>query len=212
MFQFSRLSLSLLLVVTSALFTYIIQNIIITDDILASHLGAQLSYDRVEKMLNLRKDWAWVNYAALPFVYLIKFTLTSLWILCGIILFGYKAELKRIFHAVIVAEFVWIIPTLITTIWFGFIHTNYTVEEIQFFQPLSLLNLFDAASLDPWLVVPLKALNLFEILYMVILAIGIKRIINKNYNDSLAFTIPVYGTGLVTWIVFMTFLTINLSV
>ena len=46
---------------------------------------------------------------------------------------------------------------------------------------------------------------------MFILAIGIKKILREDYMDDLNFTVSVYGTALVTWIVFITLLSINLT-
>jgi len=83
--------------------------------------------------------------------------------------------------------------------------------DVQYFKPLSLLNFFEASEIEDWLIFPLQSLNLFEIAYMFVLAIGIKGILKKEYAEALNFTIPVYGSALVTWIVFITFLSINLT-
>lgn len=199
------------LIILSSLVVFVSHDFIISDDILAQHLAKQLSIERIQQLLNFRDHWVWVNYAILPIIYLLKFTFISLWLLSGIILFGYKTSFKKIFQVVLVAEFVWIIPSLLTIIWFGLIDTDYTLLDVQYFQPLSLMNFFDGELVESWLVFPLKALNLFEVAYMLVLAIGIKKVINRDYNTSLGFVVPVYGLGLVTWIVFITFLSINLS-
>ena len=205
------LSLFLVVVTFITFVTFLLQNLVVNDEVLTNHLIKQLSIDRIEQLLDFRDQWAWVNYAVLPIIYLLKFTFITLWLLCGIILFGYKTSFKNIFQVVLIAEFVWIIPSLLTIIWFGLIDTNYTLVDVQYFQPLSLMNFFDGELVESWLVFPLKALNLFEIAYMLVLAIGIKKVINRDYNTSLGFVVPVYGLGLVTWIVFITFLSINLS-
>ena len=147
----------------------------------------------------------------MPFFYLIKLFLISLWILSATILLGYKNSFKEVFRIVIIAEFVWLIPSFITLIWFGFIDTDYGLVDVQCFKPLSLLNFFEASEIESWLIFPLQSLNLFEIAYMFVLAIGIKRILKKGYIEALNFTVPVYGTALVIWIVFVTFLSINLT-
>jgi len=207
----NKIHLYLFLVIISGLITYTSQNLIITDDLIIEHLGSQMSFDRIGQMLDFRDQWAWINYAILPIIYLLKFIFITLWVLSGSILFGYKSSFKQIFQVVIVAEFVWLIPSFLMIIWFGFIDTNYTFVDVQYFQPLSLLNIFDVGSLDSWLVFPLKSLNLFEITYMVVLALGLRKVLKKDFNSSLSFTVPVYGSGLITWIIFITFLSINLS-
>ena len=171
----------------------------------------QLDKQQILDVFEMHNKWSWISYAIIPLIFLIKFTLITLWILSATILFGYKNTFKEIFRVVIIAEFIWLIPSIITLIWFGLINTNYTLVDIQYFKPLSLLNLFDSQEVENWLIFPLQSLNLFEIAYMFVLAIGIKRILKKDYIEALNFTIPVYGSALVTWIVFITFLSINLT-
>ena len=112
---------------------------------------------------------------------------------------------------VIIADFLWLLPSFIMIVWFVLINASYTFLEVQYFKPLSLLNFFNASEIEGWLIFPLQSLNLFEIAYMFVLAIGIKKILRKDYMDALNFTIAVYATALVTWIVFITFLSINLT-
>lgn len=192
------------------LINFSFQNIVLNDDLYLEHFG-NLSLDQIRQILDFRRNWRWLNYLIVPIIYIIKFTLITLWILSATILFGYKNTFKEIFRVVIIAEFVWLIPSFITLIWFGFIDTDYNLLDVQYFKPLSLLNFFDASQVENWLIFPLQSLNLFEIAYMFVLAIGIKKILKKDYREALNFTIPVYGSALVTWIVFITFLNINLT-
>jgi hypothetical protein len=212
MFSLNKTYLYLILVLLTAIIGFFIQNFILTDDLLIDHLGRQLSMSRVEFVLDVKAKSMWLNFIILPLAYILKFALITVWILSGTIIFGYKNSFKEIFQVVIVAEFVWLIPSLITLVWFGFIDTNYTFDDVQYFKPLSLLSLFDPITIHSWLIYPLQSLNLFELVYMLVLAIGIKQILKKDYQTALGFTVPVYGTALLTWIVFITFLSINLKV
>lgn len=211
MFGANKTVLYLFLVIFSGLITYFSQEFIITNDVLIEHFSEQMSFSRIEKMLDVRQDNAWIGYVFLPITYLIKFSLISLWILCGTILFRYKASFKQIFQVVIVAEFVWVIRRLLAAVWFGFIQTDYSLEEVQQFQPFSLLSFFDRETLDTWVIFPLKAINLFELVYLLVLTIGLAKVIQRPYPKALSFSVPVYGSALLTWIIFITFLTINLT-
>ncbi|MEQ8240312.1 MAG: hypothetical protein RIA69_13930 [Cyclobacteriaceae bacterium] len=199
------------LIIVSASIVYLYQKYLLTDIVIEDHLVNQMSLDRIQELLKFRDKYSWINYATIPITYLFKFTALTSWILCATILFGYKNTFHEIFRIVMVAEFVWLIPSILTLIWFGFIDTDYTLLDIQYFKPLSLISIFDTDEIEGWLVFPLQALNLFEVVYMLVLAIGFKRILKKDYISALDFTLPVYGTALITWIVFVTFLSINLS-
>ncbi len=64
--------------------------------------------------------------------------------------------------AIIRAGFILLIPGLVKIIWFLFIQTNYTIQDLQLFYPFSLLNLVNSGMLEPCLLYPLQVLNLFE--------------------------------------------------
>ncbi|MBC6401424.1 MAG: hypothetical protein GDA37_10535 [Ekhidna sp.] len=62
------------LVLTASVVSSLLQSFIITDSVFKDHFQ-QLSIERVEDFLKLKDQWAWVNYAILPIIYLLKFTL-----------------------------------------------------------------------------------------------------------------------------------------
>ncbi len=211
MFALNKFHLYILLIFIVGFVNYLLQSHLISKNLLIESFQDQMGYERIIQMIDARDKWAWLNYALLPLIYLIKFTLITFWVLCGTIILGIKGRFKSIFKVVIVAEFVWLIPSLLLIVWFGVIDTTYSFNDIQYFSPLSLLSLFDATSIEPWLLFPLKSLNLFEVIYILVLALGIKTIIKKDYDSALKFTLPVYGSALIVWILFITFLSINLG-
>jgi len=186
-------------------------NYIVTNKLIEASLRRTLNFRKSSRIHRSKRNIDLVNYFFLPLYYLIKTGALSLWILSATIFIGYRNSFQEIFRTVIIAEFVWLIPSYITLTWFGFIDTGYSLLDVQYFELLSLLNFFNASEIESWIIFPLQSLNLFEIAYMFILAIGIKKILRKDYMDVLNFTVSVYGTALVTWIVFITLLGINLT-
>ena len=83
------------------------------------------------------------------------------------------------------------------------------------FQPLSLMNLFDLERLELFVVYPLSLLNIFELSYFFLLACFIRSILAESnvktiaYGKSLALVTLSYGGGLLLWVAFIMFLTIN---
>ncbi len=201
----------IILVVLGIILTITTNSFLIDESLIYGYFDNQLSLNQIKELLRIKNKWSWLPYALVPIIYLIKLTLVTFWVLCATIIFGYKKSFKEIFRAVLFAEFFWLIPSLVTILWFGFIATNYDLLDIQYFKPLALLNLFEISEIEAWLIFPLQSLNLFEIAYMFVLAVGIKRVLKKDYLGALNFTIPVYGSALVTWIAFITFLSINLT-
>lgn len=211
MYRYNSSHIFLILVLATWLLNYFYENVLLSDNILVSYFEKQLSHDKVLEIVNFKKDWDWLNYVTTPLIYVLKISMITFWILCGLIIFGFKISYKELFRVVLISEFIWLLPSTILIIWFGLIDTSYTFNDVQYFAPLSLLSLFDASQLDSWLIFPLKSLNLFEVIYILVLALGIKKIMKKDYDSALKFTLPVYGSALVVWILFVTFLSINLG-
>ncbi len=209
--SFNTLYIFSILVLVSWVLIFLIEKTIVSEQLIIEYFDSQLSLKRIEQLIQSRNSGNWIRYALLPIIYLIKFFFVSLWFLCGTILYGYRTSLSQIFQILIISEFIWIVPLVLLLVWFGFIDTNYSLNDVQYFQPLSLLNLFDGPSVETWLIFPLKALNLFEIAYMIVLALGLRKVLKRDFNSSLSFTVPVYGSGLIIWIILITFLSINLS-
>jgi len=97
------------LILLTILIAFLHQNILLTNDLLIDHWDNQLSIAQINGILELKDSWSWISYLLIPVIYLIKFTLITLWILSATILFGYKNTFKEIFRVVIIhSNMVWV--------------------------------------------------------------------------------------------------------
>jgi hypothetical protein len=118
---------------------------------------------------------------SIPFVYLWKFTVIAFVIWIGCFMFGYRVTYAQCWGVVIAAEFVFVIPELLKILWFFLIETDPTYQDIRSFYPLSLMNFVsDYENLDKRYAYPLKALNVFEIIYWFVLVNGIHHYAQKD--------------------------------
>jgi hypothetical protein len=182
---------------------------LMSDALFYDNFAEQLIAEKIEAILAQMHKWAWINYIVIPLIYLIKFTLVALVLLTGFFFFDKKVDFSQIFKAVILAEIVFLLVPIINLLWFMFVQTQYTFQEIQYFHPLSVLQLFDAKSLPKWQIYPLQLFNVFELIYWVLLAYWLKKILNISLNKSMEVVASSYGTGLILWVVFITFLSLN---
>jgi hypothetical protein len=119
-------------------------------------------------------------------------------------------KFKRVLNVTIVAEFIFLVPAFIKLLWFLFVETNFTLRDLQYFYPLSALNMFEQEQLEPWLVYPLQVFNLFELIYWVVLAYLLsKEFPELDVNRSMGVVVGSYGTGLVIWVLLVMFLTLT---
>ena len=114
-----------------------------------------------------------IQFVSIPLVYLWKFTVIAFVIWVGSFLFGYRITYSQCWGLVIVCEFTFLLPELIKIFWFMFIETDPRLADVNAFYPLSLMSFFDYYEMDKSYVYPLKALNVFEILYWFLLVEGV---------------------------------------
>jgi hypothetical protein len=114
-----------------------------------------------------------LKYFSIPFVYLWKFTVIAFVIWVGCFMFGYRVTYTQCWGVVIGAEFIFLMPELLKIIWFMTVETDPSYNDIRGFYPLSLMHFFDYDSIDKRYAYPLRALNVFEIFYWVMLVSGV---------------------------------------
>jgi len=127
--------------------------------------------DRPEGMI-LRLISA-LQFFSIPFIYLWKFTVIGFVLWVGCFLFGYRITFSQCWSVVMAAEFVFILPEVLKIVWFLFIKTDPSLREVQAFYPFSLMNFFDYTGINKRFAYPLRALSLFEVLYILVMVRGV---------------------------------------
>jgi hypothetical protein len=121
-----------------------------------------------------------LKFLAIPVVFLWKFTVIAFTIWVGCSMFGYRVSFVQCWGIVLVAEYIFLLPELVKIVYFMFFVGDPTYHEIRSFYPLAIIQLVDYDSLDKRWAYPLRALNLFEILYWFLLVEGIHHVARKN--------------------------------
>ena len=162
-------------------------------------------------MLDRGKKWQWLSYAFLPILVFVKILFVVICFSIGCLFLNIENGFKKFFSIATNAEFLFVVPAVIKLLWFSFIKTSYTLQDLQYFSPLSLVNFFNPIGLNPWLIYPLQLLNAFELLYWVVLAYQLKEVLGESFSNSLGFVAKTYGTGLFIWVILVMFLIVSLS-
>lgn len=142
------------------------------------------------------------QFVTIPFIYAWKFTLAAFLLYVGGFMFGYRLTFKDMWRLAILAELVFFIPELIKVIWFLTVNTDPDYHEIGAFYPLSLMNFFNFESLPKNWHYPLKALNIFEVVYWAILVWGIFVISGKKLQNSILIVASSYVLWFFLWLGF----------
>lgn len=189
----------------------ILNNFILTDKVFYQTLGEQLSVNRISEYLSLREKLKVIGYFFIPVALVIKLLLIAMCINIGALFADYEIGFGKIFKITVLSEIVFIIGNLIRSFILFFFMDVQKLSDAQQFYPFSVMNLVNANSIEKWLHYPLVTLNIFEVAYVFICALGVSHITGKPYASALKFTAITYGIGLIVWLCFIVFLSINFT-
>jgi hypothetical protein len=208
----------LILTFSFVVISFLNQEILNVEELIIFHFSQRITKSQLINFLEIQKKWQWLSYAIIPLLLLIKTTLISSILYIGTFFYSKaKVTFKQLWEISIKAEFVFLGVGVLKIIWFYFFQTNYTLEDLQYFYPLSALNIVGYKGLDTWFIYPLQVLNLFELAYWLLLSYFIGKLAftekDKGKPMDLGFKIVAssYGSALLLWVVVVMFFTLNYS-
>jgi len=143
-----------------------------------------------------------LQYLGIPIMYLYKFTIIAFVIWIGCFMFGYKLSYGQLWGIALTAEFVFLIPEVLKIGWFFFFVGDPEFFDLRAFYPFSVLQLYDYRDLaDKWMY-PLKALNLFEVLYWLTLVAGVHYTAKKRKQIAYYIVFSSYVMMFLLWLIF----------
>ncbi|WP_445713392.1 hypothetical protein [Flavobacterium sp.] len=208
----------LILSALTIILAYISFIILPINDLIYQSYSVKLTALQIKEIFALQEKWNWLSYTIIPILLLIKTTLISSILYIGTFFYSkVKVTFKQLFNAVVKAEFVFLGVGVLKIIWFYFFQANYTLEDLQYFYPLSALNIVGYQGLDSWFVYPLQVLNLFELAYWLLLSYFIGKLAfterdkGKPMDLGLKIVVSSYGSALLLWVVVVMFFTLSYS-
>jgi hypothetical protein len=200
------------LCVLSITLSFAMRELVLTLDVYYDAFSEQLTWERIEKNHARRKEWAWLGYVLVPIIFAIKFMLITSCLYAGVFMDSISLKFRQLFSVVVVAELLFLLPTLIKVSWFVFVADSYTFQDVIYFSPWALSGFVGITKdTDKLLAYLLQVTNLFEVFYMLLLAFGLQYLTQKTYFNALILTLKSYGLGLLLWITFVSFLIVSFS-
>lgn len=201
----------LFLLFLNILLVFLFKYLLISDQIYYNTFIDKLSIEQVEKFINSQKKWEWLGYVLTPIILSIKIGVIAAILDVGCFFFDKEIKYKKLFNIVTKAEFVFLGVIILKTIWFYVFQQDYTLEDLQYFYPLSALNILGYEGLQTWFIYPLQVINLFEFAYWFVLASLISKELKTTTSKGFSIVASSYGVALVIWVVGVMFLTLNMS-
>lgn len=190
---------------------FLSQNILINDIVFFNTYSEQLTYDRSMELFQLMKSYSWVSYILVTVFLLLKFTAIAVLLYIGVYFNDIHRELPlgRIFKMVIISESIFVTASIFKLLWFAFFAGNYTLDDISFFYPLSLINLFNRSEVATYWVYPLQTVNLFQLLYVLLLSFGLSKVGSVKKSLAEKVVLSTYVPAIAVWISLIMFFTID---
>jgi len=177
----------------------------LTDDSLYEYYKDRYNQYRLDKFVENRNRFQFLNYIFPVIYHLLKFAIIGGVIAIGIYFNKTEISFAKIFTIVCIAELSFLLPSIVKQIWFGFWSLEFTVEEYKGFGKVSLFNLFQLSQ-ENKLAHLFKALNLYELIYILLLSMGIKFQFKFSFLKSLRLILTTYGTLLLFYFALIMFL------
>jgi hypothetical protein len=210
-FDLDRFHLFLFIVLGNLILIWLSKSVLINEVVFYNAYSEQLTYDRAKQLFEGFQRISWVSYVLSPVILLVKFSLISLVLYIGIIFnnLQYRVSLGSVFRIVVASDIVFLLASLTKFIWFYLFAGNYDLNDINFFYPLSLINIFKADEIGKIWIYPLQTVNLFHIAYLVLLSYGLNNVckIEKYASDKIV--LISYLPVLLLWLTLIMFISID---
>nr|WP_199001973.1 hypothetical protein [Flavobacterium sp. ASV13] len=199
----------LVLSIALILIAEVFKRVIHFDDLVYNSLSEKLTSQQIEKFLGLQKKWQWIEYVFIPILLLIKTSIIATILYIGLFFSNKDLKFNIILNIVLKAEFIFLLVPIFKMIWFYFFQTNYDLQDIQNFYPLSALNITGYKGLETWFIYPFQVLNLFELIYIIYLGFEIGKVTHTNTDSGLKIVGLSYVPSLLLWVATVMFFTLN---
>ncbi|MCY3999021.1 MAG: hypothetical protein OXE55_06665 [Flavobacteriaceae bacterium] len=177
------------------------------NELIHQNLSQQWTVKQIENYFSQQQSWAWVGYVLLPLALYIKTLVIALILDIGGFFNDVALPFKKYWRLVLQSEFIFLFAGLVKLLWLKFIIVDFTYEQVQQTVPFSLQSLLDTSNIPHWAIYPLQWLNLFQVLYWIMLI----ALLNQATRSSKGFHIVMisYFPGAIIWILLIMFLSLN---
>ena len=203
-----------ILLISTLSIIFLHQYFIDFDSLISSALDEDLLEIFIQKQMDLNWRHKYLYPKIFTFLQLtVKTIVISLVVYSGLFFINAAEGIKflsAIFSSVCMAELIFVIQKAINLVVF-MAKPDLTLGFIQQFSPVSLYGLVGKGIGLDYLNYLLKSINLYEVIYVFILAFLISDNIGLGFSKSLKATFLSYGSLMACWVIFVTYMILNTS-
>lgn len=193
--------------------SFLTNQFILTYTVYYRGFSEQMTAAQIESFVQMRSQYWWMGIISPLIITAVKTGYTALCLCIGIIIIGSDINYKEAFRIALIAEIVFMIVMAIQVFCGIFVLNVRVPDDYANFAPLSALQFFDVSTLKLWMKHPLRTLNLFEVVYMLVMAYFLTPLLKKGttFWQALGLVGASYGLGLLLWVVALAFLLLQVS-
>lgn len=196
----------LIIICVQIFLRYLSQIWIYTDDVYFDLFQNDFSREEIFDFLDRKEKYVWLNYLLQSVGTICKITLLSIILNTGLLLYKIEVKNSYLLNSLILCEFIFFIPKIVTLIWFGFFEQSFSISDIDNFHVGSIFNIIGSEDIDSFLRYPLSFLNLFQLFYILLLTYCLSLLVNISYDQSFKIVLLTYGSALLIWLTSLMFI------
>lgn len=168
-------------------------------------VGEEVKIRLLERYQRIR----WLAFVLVPVLLLLRLLLITLCLFIGGFFFA-KMSGKKFedwWHVTIVAQSVVLLYSVILCI----VNVRYGAQEALTFTTYTSLLFLGGEDIEPWVRMPLVAVNVFEVFYWIVMSVLVKKLCRTRFGLSFKFVMSTYGVGYLFYMTLLMFLVLYLT-
>jgi hypothetical protein len=196
----------------SGLFAFLSKQFLFTDQLYYSTLGEQFTSGQIQRILAYQSEtWRQIlGYCLIPLIIIIRVIYTSFCLNVGNLLNETHWKYKSLYNIALKSDIIFLFSQ-ICNFYYYTISGNYkTIDDLSV-NCVSLLKTVNKGDIPTWLIFAYNSINLFELVYVILLILFIRNCFRINSGKSIVFVLLTYCIGNYLYIAGLTFLYLNIS-
>ena len=177
----------------SALFAFLIKRFLYTDQLYYSSLTEQYTSEQIQIILgNLNVGW-WevIGYIFIPVIIIVRVFYTSFCLYIGSLVEDSHWKFKPLLNVSLKADIAFCLNSVYNFYYYVLSENYKTIDDLGE-NCTSLLKIVGRESIPSWLILAFNSINVFELLYVVVLVVLLKVSFRITYFKSVIFVLLTY--------------------
>ncbi len=177
---------------------YITVEYIYTPSFYHEWLSGIVDHNKIEYSIEKKKKYTLIGYIIQPITVLLKCAALTCALYAGITIFSVTVSFRNCFKIVLLAELVSFCASFAKVAAY-FLLPSLTAKNFQYFFPLSITSIFSLEGFPEYLRYPLNQLNIFEVIYWMILTYGLRSLSSIAWTNAAGIILCSCGLAVFLW-------------